>query len=54
MENFRQCLSRINSAENYQKFLHAGFQVLFRDETRSVAETLRLAERCFHLPETAP
>lgn len=49
LENFRQCLARINSCEHYNRFLHAGFPVIIRDENRSVAETLRLAEQSFHL-----
>jgi len=44
MENFRQCLAKINSAENYQKFLKSGFRVILREETRSVEETVSLAE----------
>ena len=49
LENFRQCLARINSRENYNRFLHSGFPVITRDENRSAAETLRLAELSFHL-----
>lgn len=45
LENFRQCLKRINSRENYEMFLHAGFPVLLRDENRSAEETLCLAEK---------
>ena len=44
LQNFRQCLSRINCRENYDQFLNSGFHVLLRDENRSVDETLRLAE----------
>lgn len=44
LENFRQCLARINSKESYDAFLHAGFQVILRDERRSAEETLLLAE----------
>lgn len=44
MENFRQCLARINSQENYDAFLHSGFHVLLRDEKRSIEDTLALAE----------
>ena len=44
MENFRQCLARINSRENYDAFLHSGFRVILRDESRSIAETLDLVE----------
>lgn len=49
LENFRQCLARANSRENYNQFLHSGFPVITRDENRSAAETLRLAELSFHL-----
>lgn len=49
MENYRRGLMRINSRGRYDAFLHAGFQVLLRDEHRSVEETLELAERAFGL-----
>ena len=45
MENFRQCLARINSRENYEAFLNSGFRVILRDENRSIEETMALAER---------
>lgn len=44
LENFRQCLARINSQENYNRFLNSGFRVLLRDESRSIEQTLHLAE----------
>ena len=44
LANFRACLSRINSKENYDAFLHCGFQVVLRDENRSVEETMALVE----------
>ena len=47
LENFRQCLSRINSRENYDAFLKSGFPVLIRDENRSPEQTMALAERIF-------
>ena len=49
MENYRQGLMRINSKERYDRFLHAGFQVIARDERRSVEETLKLVEQVFRL-----
>lgn len=49
MENYRQGLTRINSRERYDRFLHAGFPVILRDESRSVEETLALAEQSFGL-----
>lgn len=49
MENFRQCLRRINSRENYENFLHSGFRVIVRDENRSIEDTLALVEKAFGL-----
>ena len=49
LENFRQCLARINSPENYNAFANSGFHVLCRDENRTIEETLALAERHFGL-----
>jgi len=51
LQNFRACLARINSRENYDAFLHAGFQVIVRDEHRSAEETLALAEEMLGLKE---
>lgn len=45
LENFRHCLSRINSVQNYNHFLNSGFRVLLRDDSRSIDETLTLAEK---------
>lgn len=52
LENFRQCLARINSPKNHAAFLSSGFPVLHRDEKRSIAQTLALAEVCFGLTST--
>ncbi len=49
LENYRACLSLINSRENYNRFLNSGFNVLLRDEQRPPEETLALVERAFHL-----
>ena len=49
MENYRQGLMRINSQEKYERFLHSGFQVILRDESRSVEQTLALVEKAFGL-----
>ena len=49
LENFRQCLSRINSQENYDKFLNSGFNVLLRDENRAIDDTVKMAEKLFGL-----
>lgn len=49
MENFRQCLRRINSPEKYDYFLNSGFRVIVRDENRSIEDTLTLVEKAFGL-----
>ena len=49
MDNFKECLRRINSKENYNKFLNSGFQVLIKDENRSIEDTLKIVERLFEL-----
>ena len=49
MENYRRGLTRINSQARYDRFLHAGFPVILRDEGRSAGETLALAEQVFGL-----
>ena len=53
MENYRQGLARINSRERYERFLHSGFPVILRDESRRVEETLVLVERAFGLRQAA-
>lgn len=45
MENFRQCLRRVNSREIYDDFLHSGFRVIIRDDNRSIEDTFALVER---------
>lgn len=49
LENFRECLSRINSQKRYDEFLNSGFNVILRDENRSIEETMILAERLLGL-----
>jgi len=44
LENFRHCLERVNSKENYDKFLKSGFNVIFRDESIGIEGTLKLCE----------
>lgn len=53
MDNYRQGLALINSKEQYEAFLHSGFQVILRDEGRTIEETLALAEAAFGLPHRA-
>lgn len=47
--NFRDCLKRINSQERYNEFLNSGFNVVLRDEQRTVEETLLIVEKSFNL-----
>ncbi len=49
IKNFRECLKRVNSQENYNEFFNSGFNVVLRDEKRTVEETLLIAESCFKL-----
>lgn len=44
MANFREMLTRVNSKEKYDRFLHSGFRVLLRDDNRTVNETLEIVE----------
>jgi hypothetical protein len=52
LDNFRECLKRINSEENYNRFLNSGFNVILKDESRTIEDTLLLVENVFHLQET--
>ena len=49
LENFRHCLERINSKENYNAFLNCGFPVNLRDENLGIQGTLKLIEKVFNL-----
>ena len=49
MENYRKGLELICSQESYDELLHSGFPVVFRDENRTIAQTLALVEEIFGL-----
>ena len=49
MENYRKGLELINSQERYDRYLHSGFPVILRDDSRSIEETLELVENAFEL-----
>ena len=49
MINFRECLKRVNSQERYMMFQKSGFNVITRDENRSIDEIFALAESMFGL-----
>ena len=45
LDNYREILTRICSKENYEELEKSGFKVIYRDENRTQAETVELAER---------
>ena len=49
MDNFRKCLMRVNSEEIYSKFLNSGFNVIKRDDTRTIEDTFMMVESAFGL-----
>lgn len=49
IENFKECLKRINSKENYDNFLNSGFHVVLRDEERTIEETFLIVEKYLKL-----
>ena len=48
MDNYREGLKRINSIEKYNMFLNSGFNVIKRDDNRTIDETLKLVEKAFN------
>ena len=49
MENYRNGLKLICSQESYDEFERSGFNVIYRDENRTIEETLSLVEKFFEL-----
>lgn len=49
MQNFKECLKRINSKETYNHFLNSGFNVILRDDERTIEETFLLVEKLFKM-----
>lgn len=49
LDNFKKCLERINSKERYNEYLNSGFNVLLRDDSRTVEETLEIVCKKFKL-----
>ena len=49
MANFREMLMRVNSKERYDRFFNSGFQVLLRDDNRTIDETLEIVEKMLKL-----
>ena len=49
MENYKEGLTLINSKERYDAFLNSGFNVIIRDDNRTISETFGIVERMFNL-----
>ena len=49
LQNYRKGLELINSKETYDELLNSGFNVILRDEKRTIEETLSLAEKVLGL-----
>ena len=49
MENYRQGLELINSQESYDELENSGFNVIYRDENRTIEQTMALAEKALGL-----
>ena len=49
LENFKACLAKINSKEEYEKFVNSGFFVFVRDDTKTLDETCAILENHFEL-----
>ena len=54
MDNFKECLKRVNSREIYNDFLNSGFNVILRDDSRTVEETFSLVEKALGLNKRIP
>lgn len=40
MDNYRECLKRINSREVYERYLNSGFFTIIRDDSSTIENTL--------------
>ncbi len=49
MDNYRQGLQLICSQEAYDELENAGFRTIYRDENRTIGQTLALVEKAFRL-----
>lgn len=49
MQNYRECLARINSIEKYRMFENSGFFTLVRNDERTLQQTLEILEKHFNL-----
>lgn len=51
MENYRKGLELICSQESYDELLHSGFPVVFRDESRTIEQTMALVEKALDIAD---
>ena len=49
MDNYRKGLELINSRESYDRLRDSGFNVIYRDENRSIEQTLELVKKSMGL-----
>ena len=49
LDNYRKMLTLLHSKESYDELENSGFVVIWRDENRSVEQTMDLADRVFGL-----
>lgn len=49
MQNFRECIAKVNSKEHYDEFINSGFFVFKRDNSKTIEQTLEILENHFGL-----
>lgn len=54
LDNYREMLTQLHSKESYDELENSGFAVIWRDENRSVEQTMDLADRVFGLNPEQP
>ena len=54
LDNYREMLTQLHSKESYSELLNAGFAVIWRDENRTIEQTMDLADRVFGLTPDIP
>ena len=51
LRNFKACIAKVNSEENYNKLVNSGFFVHKRDGSKNIEQTLEILEDHFKLTE---
>ena len=54
LDNYREMLTQLHSKESYSELLNAGFAVIWRDENRTIEQTMDLADQVFGLTPDTP